>query len=81
MKTKKDQEFKEVNAIVELDDAKIETPFPEEVKDILVEFSDVFRRSYLQVYHRSVQWTTESTYSPGQSHLIEHPTGCLLKLG
>ncbi|MCG8669978.1 MAG: reverse transcriptase family protein, partial [Pseudomonadales bacterium] len=37
-----DQEFKEVNAIVELDDAKIETPFPKEVKDILVEFSDVF---------------------------------------
>ena len=37
-----DQEFKEVNAIVELDDAKIETPFPREVKDILVEFSDVF---------------------------------------
>ena len=37
-----DQEFKEANAIVELDDAKIETPFPREVKDMLVEFSDVF---------------------------------------
>ena len=33
-----DQEFKKVNAIMELDDAKIETPSPREVKDILVEF-------------------------------------------
>ena len=37
-----DQEHQEVNAIMELDDEKIETPFPREVKDILVEFSDVF---------------------------------------
>ena len=31
-----------MNAIVELDDEKIETPYPKEVKDILVEYSDVF---------------------------------------
>ena len=37
-----DQEQQEVNAIVELDDEKIDTPFPREIKDILVEFSDVF---------------------------------------
>ena len=37
-----DREFKELNAILELDDAKIETPFPREVKDILVEFEDIF---------------------------------------
>ena len=39
---KKDQEFMEANAIMDLDDAKIETPFPREVKDILVEFQEVF---------------------------------------
>ena len=37
-----DQEYTEVNAIMELDDDKTDTPFPREVKDILVEFSDVF---------------------------------------
>ena len=32
----------EANAIIELDNAKIEIPFPREVRDILVDFKEVF---------------------------------------
>ena len=39
-----DRQFKELSAIVELEDAKIETPFPREMKEILVEYSNVLPR-------------------------------------